>query len=217
MGYFARKPPRTLVLANGVSDEWLDQLFKIDVSPQTSEPTVVYVGLLGFNHALSTLIEAAELVPEAQFIIAGEGPERSALEDLASSLRLKNVTFTGFLNQEALLAIYQKAHVLVSHVRSNPLYEWTQPAKLWEYMATGRPVVHAGQGEVMPILEQHNLALTVLPAHPEALAQAIKELLANPAKGRAIAENARFFVSQHRRRSKLFDQFNHLLESTLNQ
>lgn len=213
LSYFSHKPTQAMVLANGVSDEWLDKLLSLGAPVQSSKPIVTYAGLLGFNHALGTLIEAAKLLPDVEFIIAGEGPERPALEQQVSALILKNVSFVGYLSQEGLLEVYQKSAVLVSHVRSNPLYAWTQPAKLWEYMASGRPIVHAGQGEIIPLLEQNSLAVTVSPEHPEMLAQAIRDLLANSEQGHSMAERARAFVVEHRRRSKLLEQFATLLES----
>jgi glycosyltransferase involved in cell wall biosynthesis len=213
--YFARRPSRAEVLPNGVSDKWADQLLSLPQEVERSKPVVVYAGLLGYNHALGTLIETAKLLPEVEFKVAGDGPERPALEQKAAALGANNVAFLGYLGQDDLLDLYQEAALLVSHLRQNPLYRWTQPAKLWEYMATGRPVIHAGEGEVVDILLRDGLAAVVPPEQPQALAQAIRELLSNPDKGREMGERARVFVDQERRRSKLLERFGELIESLM--
>lgn len=210
--YFTHRPNRAKVLPNGVSDDWLDRLMRLEETPRQEKPIVVYAGLLGYNHALGTLINTAKLLPDVEFRIAGDGPERSLLQQQVAAEGIKNVVFLGYLDQDKLSNLYHEAGVLISHVRSHPLYRWTQPAKLWEYMATGRPVIHAGEGEAIDVLARNGLAMTVPPEQPRALAQAIRELLSNPEKRRDMAERARAFVDQERRRSRLLRRLADLLE-----
>lgn len=210
--YFIHRPSRTMVLPNGVSDDWLNRLMRLEETPRQEKPIVVYAGLIGYNHALGTLIDTAKLLLDAEFRIAGDGPERSLLQQRVAAEGLRNVVFLGYLDQDELSNLYLEAGVLISHVRSHPLYRWTQPAKLWEYMATGRPVIHAGEGEAIDVLARNGLAIIVPPEQPQALAQAIRELLSSPEKGRVMAERARTFVDQERRRSRLLERLGKLLE-----
>lgn len=213
LDYFVRRPASSAVVPNGVSDEWLERLTAL--GPPAGSPRVLYAGLLGYNHALATLIDAASLLPDVHFALAGDGPERPMLEERARELGLKNVTFLGYLNEERLLEAYSAATLLVSHVRRHPLYHWTQPAKLWEYMAAGRPVVHAGEGEAVRILRENDVGVTVPPEDPAALAGAIRNLIGDPDGSRELGERARAFVASQRRRSRLVEKHVGILEGLL--
>jgi colanic acid biosynthesis glycosyl transferase WcaI len=213
LSYFKDKPQMVSVLPNGVTDHFLEEMTCIsDTDISLGRPRVLYAGLFGYNHALTTLIEAAGLCPDIEFVLAGDGPERSLLEEQVKTLGLSNVVFTGYLKKSDLLANYQQANLLVSHVRQHPLYKWTQPAKLWEYMATGRPVIHAGEGEVVQLMNEHNIGLTVSPEDPAALAEAIKYLLDHPEKAAQLGQRGRAFVEQHRRRSLILKRFSEMLD-----
>lgn len=209
--YFDARPPLAECVPNGVNDPWLDKLMALPEPPASGAPLVVYAGLFGYNHGVSTIVEAAALVPRANFLLVGDGPERDALGAQVEALGLTNVSFGGYLDQERLLDVYQRATVLVSHVRSDPIFLWTQPAKVWEYMASGRPVVHAGEGEVLPIIEGHGIGLVTPPERPPALAAAIERLLDDRGLAAALGANARAFVSRSRRRSTLNGRFAALL------
>jgi len=211
--YFERRPSRAAVVPNGVSDEWFERLAAL--RPPAGTPSVLYAGLLGYNHALATLIDAASLMPDVRFALAGDGPERPMLEEKTRDLRLENVTFLGYLNEDQLVEAYSTATLLVSHVRRHPLYHWTQPAKLWEYMAAGRPVVHAGEGEAVRILRENDVGVTVPPEDPEALASAIANLVSDPEGSRRLGERARAFVDSERRRSRLVDWHVTMLEELI--
>lgn len=200
--YFENRPTVSYVIPNGVNDPWLERLLAI--GPRLEEPmsaTVVYAGLFGYNHGLTTLIRAAHALPHVRFILVGDGPETPKLKELIASLELTNVEIKGHMAHDELIEVYAMASVLVSHVRANPIFRWTQPAKLWEYMATGRPVVHAGEGEVIDIIRTHELAVAVAPEQPQALATAIRSLLDDRPLAARVSSNARTFVVQERRRS----------------
>lgn len=210
--YFIHQPSRTMVLPNGVSDDWLDKLMRLQPISTHFDPVVTYAGLIGFPQALGTLIETAKLLPDVQLVLAGEGAERHILEKQAHDSDLCNVHFIGYLSQEGLIEVYKQAAIFVAHLRAHPEFNRAEPSKVWEYMAAGRPVIYAGEGDVARFFLQNELAVTVPPEQPQALAGAIRELLASPEKGRVMAERARTFVDQERRRSRLLERLGRLLE-----
>lgn len=215
--YFSRRPKPSAVIPNGVTPKLLAELSHIVEAPlfQQARPKVLYAGLFGHNHKLTTLLDAAKLLPDIDFTLAGDGPEKEVLKRKATSLNLSNVTFVGYLRLDALARAYGEHDILVSHVRRDPLHRWTQPAKLWEYMATGRPVVHAGEGEAVDTIEEHGLGLCCPPEDAEALAEAIQSLVDHPEKALALGQSGREFVEEHRNRVMLLDELEALLTSLL--
>jgi glycosyltransferase involved in cell wall biosynthesis len=212
--YFKKKPQASYVIANGVNQKTIIQLAKLN-PVQFNQPNVLYAGLFGYNHGLPTIVNAARLLSHIPFTFSGDGPERQKLEQMVTRYQLNNVRFTGYLSFEELLEEYAKAAILVSHVRRDPLFEWTQPAKVWEYMATGKPVIHAGEGEVIDLIQKHNIAMSVPPEDPQKLADAITYLINHPEEARALGQRGREFVENQRNREKLLADLETMLNTLL--
>ena len=217
LNYFVARPQKTMTLFNGVTQQQLELLAKVQASPpkQSSPKTILFAGLIGYNQYLSVLVETAKLLPEMNFTICGDGPDLPNLKQLAQTYQLTNVRFTGYLTMDALLKEYQQADILAAHVRSSPVIEWLHPAKLWEYMATGKPVVHAGEGDIINLIKQHNIAVPVPPENPQALADAISYLASHPEEALQMGKRGRQFVEIERNREKMLANLEQLLSSLL--
>ncbi len=215
LDYFTRRPAAAATITNGLTTEQLERLAALP--PPTSDvharPRLVYAGLLGYPQGLGTLVEAAVLLPEIDVVLVGDGPMRHDLERAARDLGATNVAFVGYVDAAGLAVEYAAADVLVAHLRRDPAFAIAQPSKLWEYMATGRPVVYAGEGEASAILERHDIGIAVPPESPEAIAHAVRSLLADPERRRTLAGNAVRFVHEHRNRDDIVARWERLLRS----
>jgi len=214
LAYFVdARPSRAIVLPNGVSDKWLDRLLNIPEPDIVSGEEIVvgYAGLIGYNQALHTLVQAAAKVPSIRVFIAGDGPERFTLESFVRDHNIRNVEFLGYLSPEGLFEFYSRVQILIAMLRSHPVYAGAEPTKLWEYFATGRPVIYAGTGRVAEMVKVRGLAKVVPPEQPLALVGAIKEIVDNPEVAKKMATQARLFVSRERRRSLLLSRLAELL------
>ena len=130
---------RVTVLRNGVD---LDRFRPIDRAEARkflglTRPTLASVGHLverkGHHHVISALAR----LPGMDLIIAGDGPERSALEQLAAQLGVsERVTFAGAVDQDRLRLIYNAVDALVL---ASSREGWANV--LLESMACGTPVV----------------------------------------------------------------------------
>jgi len=148
MGMSASK---LMMMPNGVDLE----LFHI--RPQTlartvlgwpAGPTLLSVGNLVENKGHHIAIEALARLPGFRLAIAGEGPERHALETLAGQIRVSSrLQFLGRVDQTQLAEYYSAADIVVL-----PSSREGWPNVLLESMACGTPVVATRVGGIPEIV-----------------------------------------------------------------
>jgi glycosyltransferase involved in cell wall biosynthesis len=115
----------------------------------------------------SDLLKAAALVPNALFVLAGDGPERGKLEELANRLGIASrVVFLGERNDVPKLLVCCDVFVLPS------MYEGL-PVSVLEAMAVGRPVVATAVGGTDEVVEDGVTGILVPPREPAKLAAEI--------------------------------------------
>ncbi|HEV7928495.1 MAG TPA: glycosyltransferase family 4 protein [Nitrosospira sp.] len=122
--------------------------------------------------------------PAARLTLAGTGPEREPLEQLAAGLGILDaVMFSGRIDNERMALLYRSATVMI-----NPSLADNMPISVLEALASGVPVVTTNVGGVPYLVEHEKTALLVPPQNPEAMAEAVLLLLDNPAKAGEIRQ-----------------------------
>ena len=156
---------------------------------QYGERIVMSAGRLVYYKGFDYLIRAMAQV-DGTLLIVGSGPLRDDLGQLVRSLNLEGrVVFLGQIPDDELIACYHAADVfaLASCARSEAF-----GIVQIEAMAAGLPVVNTSLDSGVPFVSIHEeTGLTVPPADPEALAQAINLLLDNPELRRSLGDRAR--------------------------
>jgi len=198
---------------NGVSKEFFESF--ADVSePQDRRPLVLYLGLLGHNHAMDILVDVAEIVPEMDFLIVGDGTERGLIKRKIRRKGIRNLTLRGYsVDDREVLEIYRRSDILFNHSKDRPvLNEAMIPAKFFEYMATGKPIVYAGRGFSADFLGPVGCAEVVPPECPEAVAEALRRVAGDPDRAREMGARGRDFVRRGFLREDLMASFCKVLE-----
>jgi glycosyltransferase involved in cell wall biosynthesis len=150
------------------------------------------------NHALFLTAASRVLaqVPEARFVIAGDGPARTEVERLCRDSGLgERVALLG--TRQDVAALYRSLDVAV--LSSHPIVE-TLPVTLMEAAACGTPAVATAVGSVADVVADGETGFVVPPGDTEVLAQRITRLLADAALRSRMATAAR------RRAELRFDQ-----------
>jgi len=148
-------------------------------------PLVVAVGRLHKNKGFDTLLHAMTHLPQADLWIAGEGPERPALEGLIGELGLgQRVTLLGWLDDP--LPAIRAADVYVVPSRHEPL-----GSVVLEGWMCARPMVAAASQGPRWLIEDGENGLLVPVDAPQAMAQAISRLLTEPGLAAGVATAGR--------------------------
>jgi glycosyltransferase involved in cell wall biosynthesis len=143
------------------------------------------LGRLHRNKAFDVLIRALPRLPDVHAVIAGEGPERQALQALAQAEGVADrVRLPGWRSDIA--ALLAAADLFVCSSRQEPLGNMVIEA--W---SARRPVVAASVGGPAELIEAGRSGWLVPPDDAAALAEAIAQAFGNPGQAAALAEAGR--------------------------
>lgn len=160
--------------------------------------------------ALRALAIVRNTWPGARMTVAGSGPEREKLAELARVLGLAaHVTFTGRLDNDRIGELYQQADLFL-----NPSLVDNMPISILEALASGVPVVSTDVGGIPFVVEHEKTALLVPPRNADVMARALLDLLSDPDKAARIAGAGRDLVQQYtwqNVRGCLFDVYSGLV------
>ena len=182
------------VVHNGIGlaqfNRQLDTAHRAMLTQGRDRPIVLTSARLYTRKGHMHLLEAAALVPNALFILAGDGPERAALERHAQQLGVEaRVRFLGQRQDIPQLLGSCDLFVLPS------LYEGL-PLSVLEAMAAGKPVIATAIGGTDEAVIHGKTGLLVAPGNPVELAAAIRKLLSDRALAAQLAEAGKARVAQ---------------------
>ena len=133
---------------NGIDGEFISNRSKEACFRNTEGVLrIVYAGNIGDGQGLDRIIPQMALEGEGllRFLVIGDGSRKSALEKEIIKLDLKNVELRTPVARSELLKIYSEADVLFLHLNIFEAFNKVLPSKIFEYAATGRPIL-AGVG-----------------------------------------------------------------------
>lgn len=178
-------------------------------SERASQPVVLTVARLDEQKGHHYLLEAAVQVPEAQFVLAGDGPLRASLEAQARALGVeRQVRFLGYRKDISDLLAKCDVFVLPS------LYEGL-PLSILEAMWAGKPVIATQIGGSDEAVIAGETGILIPPADPDALATAIRTILADPSLAQRLASAGRARVEQEFSAKKMVQQVTHIYDELL--
>jgi glycosyltransferase involved in cell wall biosynthesis len=149
----------------------------------------------GFDYLLHATRELSSRGMNIEVELVGDGKERRCLEGLARKLNIEDqIKFLGWLPPGHVRTNMKQASVLVHP--SIGIGD-AVPTVIKESMALGTPVIASNVAGIPELLDDGRCGMLVPPRNVEALADAIKILLANPAMRRTYADAARKYAEEH--------------------
>ena len=116
---------------------------------------LLFAGNLGAMQSLDTILDAAALLRDTpvRISIAGDGSVYEHLVQRINNEGLSNVRLLGRRPVEEMPALYQSADALLVTLKKDPVLSMTLPGKVQSYLAAGRPVIGAIDGETARVIE----------------------------------------------------------------
>ncbi len=152
-----------------------------------------YAGGHGLSNALDSLLLAARQTPECGFILVGKGPEKERLRVQVTDL--DNVLFIEPIPKSCIPAFLQRMDALYLGWNRSPLYQYgISPNKLFDYMMSAKPVVHAVDAGNDPCVDAR-CGISVPPEDSEEIAAAVRRLAAmSPAEREDMGKRGHDYV-----------------------
>lgn len=124
-----------------VPDDWTDLMF---------------AGNIGKVQNVEIILKAAKVLKDKRirFHIVGDGTDLDRLKGIKKKYNLNNVIFHGRQPLEKMPEYYSKADAMLVTMKADPVLNLTLPGKVQTYMAAGKPIIGAIDGETMEVIKE---------------------------------------------------------------
>ena len=162
---------------------------------------ILFAGNMGKAQALDAVLRAAELLqpqaPDLAFVFLGGGVEVERLQKFAADESILNVTFLPPVPMTEVGNYLNAADALLVHLKKDPLFTITIPSKTQAYMAVGKPILMAVDGDAADLIRNNGCGKIAESENPQAIADAALALMqASSDERNAMAINSRRFYQE---------------------
>ena len=195
--------------------QYAEDLFGELPQPTEEKQTVdfLFAGNVGSGQSVETIVEAARLLKNERTIhihIVGGGISLEKCRILAEGL--PNITFYGRQKLEQMPRYYAMADVFLVSLMKDPVLSMCLPGKVQSYLAAGKPVVGAIDGEAARVIREAECGMCAPAEDPETLAELIRRMAAQPELRKQYGENARRYYRAHFQKEKFISDLAGVLQ-----
>lgn len=208
-------PERILWLPNGVESATAPS----QPDARGDRFTVMYAGTHGFANGLDAALDAAKRLvgrSDIVFRLVGDGPDKERLQQRAVADGLNNVVFEDPVAKREINDVLSQADAFLLTLNPAPVFkEGLSPNKLFDYLAAGRPVVFAVEGDLGDLVVDE-VGVAARPGDGDSIATAIQGLCDMPPSRRfEMGAAGRTYVRERRDGDALVAELESRLEAVL--
>lgn len=181
---------------------------------------VSYIGTHGMAHKLSTVIDAADQLKDNKdihFLFVGDGAEKKSLKEYAEKLNLTNITFHDQISRDRIPEFYQATDLFLVPLKKAKLFTKNIPSKIYEIMASRKPILISTEGESKKMIEKSASGLSSTPEDSNEMAQKILYLFDNQLECEKMGNNGYNFVIANANRMKIADNYLDILNDCVHE
>ncbi|MEO0129219.1 MAG: glycosyltransferase family 4 protein [candidate division WOR-3 bacterium] len=172
---------------------------------------VSYIGTIGYAHGLDIVIRAAKIlkdkIPDLYFVLLGEGVQKERLKAEVYSEKLDNVFILDQVLRDKIPAFINASDVCLVSLRKSELFKTVIPSKMLEFMACGKPLILAVDGQARRIMESAEAGIYIEPENHDELINAVVKMYNEPYLRRKYGENGRNYILKYFTRQQKANQY----------
>ncbi len=201
---------KTVVAHNGVETEDFNNRpspreIRKQLGLPSDRPIICYCGNTYAGRGIESLVETAEEIKDAVFLVVGGlEADNAPYIEAAKKKGLENFVVKGFVPHAQVPLYLLAADILtlpyterITIKGGTKAAEFTSPMKLFEYMAAGKPIVSTGISTVLEVLKDGENSVIAAPGDREGLAKAMRRCLGDAEFSGRIARRAREEVRKY--------------------
>jgi glycosyltransferase involved in cell wall biosynthesis len=167
-----------------------------------SQYLVSFVGNLGLAQGLEHILDTAgalqsDGVEDVFFLFVGDGPRKFHLVEKADSMELRNVIFRNRVTQDEAIEYMNASDALLVPLASDPIYRQFIPSKLFDAMASAKPVLLSVDGESRKLLDEAGAGIWYPPESALGLRESLYNLKENHADSIEMGQKGRDYVCRN--------------------
>ncbi len=209
------KNKKIIYFPNWAEDVYTQPIQEMNQLPEMPEGfNIMFAGNIGESQDFETILKAAEITisENINWVIVGDGRK---VEWVKSEIKLKslsNVYLLGRFDLDTMPCFFKKADVMLVTLKDEPVFALTVPAKIQAYMASGKIILGALNGEGNSLINDTNSGYAVSAGDYNSLAKkaiALKNLsLINK---QAFQINSKVYYDNNFSKEMLFSKLESLL------
>lgn len=156
----------------------------------------MFAGNIGAVQSVETVIKAAEQLQEepVKFHIVGGGSDLERIQEFGKDL--DNVVFYGRRPLEEMPSFYSKADAMLVTLAADPVLSLTLPGKVQSYMAVGKPIIGAIDGETQDVIKAAQCGFCGKAENVDELVENIMKFIRSDRK-EELGRNARRYYEEN--------------------
>ena len=191
--------------------QYADDRFGVDagaiVEPKETVD-LVFAGNVGAAQSLTTVIKAAKIFQNESRLrwhIVGDGSELNNLKAMVREFELENIIFHGRKPLEDMPKYYAMADAMMVTLTADPFISLTLPGKVQTYMASGKPIIAAANGEIPNVINSSQCGFWANAEDEQGLAEVVRKFIDSAYKS-SLGKNAREYYDKNFTRKKFMDK-----------
>ena len=161
------------------------------------ESAVCYAGGIFLTRGAFSMVRALPLLPGVRLLLCGRFEDAATEAALRAEPGWAQVDYLGVLGRDGVREVMARSRAGLVTLLPLPSYLDSLPIKMFEYMSASLPVIASDFPLWRDIVQRHACGLCVDPSDPAAIAQAIRQVLDDPAAAQAMGQAGREAVHAH--------------------
>lgn len=196
-------PDKVTLIPNGVDLERFrpgggdGAAFRARLGIAPDRAVALHIGNMSITYDFDLILTAAAAQPDIAFVFVGGGSQEPDIRQKVAERGLTNVTLAGVLPHDAMPDAWASGDLCLVAMGDHALASGTRPAKLYEALATGTPVVAAIRGEGAAVIDESGGGVATPVGDSSAYIESIGSLTADPARRAAMRAAGRAYAEAH--------------------